>query len=61
MIISLSRIAQPQKLDPYIRNPESIIKFEREILEPTRSSSNILLNCHNPEVSSYLRVYDYLN
>ena len=57
MIISLSRIAQPQKLDPYIRNPESIIKFEREILESTRSSSaNIMLNCHNPEVSSYLHV-----
>ena len=46
----------------YIRNPESIIKFEREILESTRSSSaNIMLNCHNPEVSSYLHVYDYLN
>ena len=60
MIISLSRIAQPQKLDPYIRNPESIIKFEREILESTGSSSaNIRLNCHNPEVSSYLRVYDF--
>ena len=48
MIISLSRIAQPQKLDPYIRNPESIIKFEIENLESTRSSSNIVLNCHKP-------------